>query len=103
MIPGLFGKEPLDGSDGNLGLEGNGFTVFSWEVGNQPGRVNTEIVSSILVWNAGFESSEQSCQIGSDFSGIGSVHSSVLREGKLHNGRILQYFYHSEQYQSIAL
>jgi hypothetical protein len=103
VVPVLLGEEPLDGSDGLTGLEGDGLAIFSREVGKESGEINSEVVSGILVWGTGFEASEQSFQIGSNFREIGRVHFGVLRVGKLHNGSILQHFCHSGQYQFIAL
>jgi hypothetical protein len=103
VVPFLLGKEPLNGSDGFSGLESDGFTIFPWQVGEESGGINSEIIPGILVGHTGFESSEQSRQIGSNIGDFRQIHFGVLRVVKLHIGRILQHFYRSDQGQFIAL
>ena len=58
MTPFLFCEKPLYGSDGNVGLEGDGFAVFAWEVGEKTVGIDSVVVSCVLVGKAGVESSE---------------------------------------------
>jgi len=58
VIPILFCEKPLYGSDGYVGLEGDGFAVFAWEIGEESVGIDLEIVSGILVGKAGFEAAE---------------------------------------------
>ena len=71
VIPLLLGEEPLDGSRWDFGLEGDGFAIFAGEGRNESSEIESEIVSGILVGEAGFEASEQLVQIGTNFGGIG--------------------------------
>ena len=103
VIPVLFCKEPLDGSDGHPGLKSNGFAVFSGKVGNQSGGIEPKIISCVLVRGAGFEASQQSVQIGANLAGTRRVHYGILRESKSSNENMLQYFNHAGQEQFIAL
>ena len=45
----LFCEKPLYGSDGYVGLDGDGFAVFARQVGEETIGVDSEIVSDILV------------------------------------------------------
>jgi hypothetical protein len=103
VVPFLLCEEPLNGSDGFSGLQGDGLAIFSRQIGEESGGINSEIIPSILIGHTGFEASEQSRQIGSDIGDFWQVHFGVLCGGKLHNGRILQHCCRSSQYQFTAL
>ena len=83
VIPFLFCEKPLYGSDGHVGLEGDGFAVFAWEVGEESVGVDSEIVPGILVGKAGLESLEEAFQVGANVGGNSRVHSSIVREGNV--------------------
>ena len=89
VIPILFCEKPLYGSNGDVGLKCDGFTIFSCEVGNESGELNAKIVSCILVWRTGFESSEQFRQIGSNICGVCRVHLGVLHASMSYERRIM--------------
>jgi hypothetical protein len=48
VIPLLFGEEPLNGSDGNVCLEGDGFAIFPGQVGGETVGVKAEIVPGVF-------------------------------------------------------
>jgi hypothetical protein len=82
VIPLLVGEEPLNGSDGNVGLECDGFAIFPGQVRGETVGVKAEIVPGVFVGGAGFEPPKQVSQIRPYVVNCEPVHDYVLSEPK---------------------
>jgi len=89
VISLLMGEEPLHRSGGNFCLEGDGFTVFPWQVGGETVGVQAEIVPCIFVGSTRFKTPEEAFLVRSYCADIRQVHCYALREHKLRKTIIL--------------